>query len=173
MKTHNYISKREKTALLTFTFAIVVFVLTGFISEGIVRYNTSVAETWRNIECQTSAYPCPSFSSNYVDYTIPDFHLLIVFIFASLLKTKRFLLPFLLTIIYAASLIYSIPARFDARRLGGEEFSPYVNVFNKLYFEANYFDYTATFFILILLFWQISILFRIFNKIRQNKIGFQ
>ncbi len=173
MKAHYYISKRERTALLLFTFAIVIFILSGFITEGNVRYNSSVAEIWRNIEYQNSVYPCPSFSSNYVNYTIPDFHLLIVFIFASLLKTKRFLLPFLLTIIYAASLIYSIPARFDARRLGGEEFSPYVNVFNKLYFEANYFDYTATFFILILLFWQLSILFRIFNKIRQNKIGFQ
>lgn len=168
MKANNYISKKEHRLLLIIAFVAMMFVLSSFISEGIKSYNISVSENQQKLENLANGYPPVSFPT-YNDYSIAGFHLLIVFIFASLLITKRFLLPFFLTIFYAACLSYSVPARFDAKRLGSEEFSPHVNFIKKIYFEADSFDYVAAFFILILLAWQLSILLRIFNKFQQYK----
>ena len=100
---------------------------------------------------------------------MPGLHFLTLFIFISLLKTKRFLLSSFLTIFYAIVFIYGLSARFNGRRLGGEEFSPKVDFLKQLYIEANSFDYLAALFISILLFWQISILLRMLIKTLQRK----
>ena len=174
MKATNYISKKEHKLLLIVAFAAMTFILSSFTLEMIGNYNYSVVEEQQKLEKLANGYPTGSFPI-YNDYSpIAGLHLLTVFIFAALIKPKRYLLPFFLTVFYADSLIYSLSYRFNTKPLGGEGFSPHVNVsfFKKIYLEANNFDYFAAFFILILLIWQISILFRIFNKTRQNKTVF-
>lgn len=154
MKANDYISKKEHTFLTVFVFTAFVFVLSVFTSEEIRIHNLSIS---------------PFSSSNYAN-AMPGLHFLTFFIFVALLKTKRFLLSSLLTIFYAVVFIYGLSIRYNASRLGGEEFSPKFDFLDQVYRAANGFDYLAALFISILLFWQISILLRILMKTTQRKI---
>lgn len=153
MKANNYISKKEHKLLLIVAFTALVFVLSIFTSELIRIHNLSNSP----------------FSGSIGANTMPGLHFLTFFIFIALFKTKRFLLSSFLTIFYANVFIYGLSARYYAKLLGGEEFSPKVDFFDRLYREANSFDYLAAFFISILLFWQILILLRMLVKTLQKE----
>lgn len=169
MKANSYISKREHKLLTTFAFVVFIFVLL-FISLSIIYdYNYSVSETQKELQSQANAKPRIKFSGGNGLTFFPLFHLLTFFIFVALLKTRRFLPPFLLTIFYIFIFIYGLSARFKGRQLGGEEFSPKVDLHKQLYYAADGYDHFAALFILILLFWQISILLRMLIKTVQRK----
>ena len=124
MTANNYISKREHKWLTTFAFIVFLFVLL-FISLSIINeYNYSVTELLKELTSQANATPKISFSGGNGLTFFPLFHLLTFFIFLAILKTKRFLLSFLLTIFYTFIFIYGLSARFKGRQLGGEKFSP-------------------------------------------------
>ena len=152
MKANDYISKRERKLLLIFAFATFVFVLSVFIYDAIRIDNLSNSP----------------FSGSVVR-TLPGLHFLTLFIFIALLKTKRFILSSFLTSFYAVVFIYGLSISYYGRLLGGEEFSPKVGFYQRLYRQANSFDYLAAFFISILLFWQISILLRMLIKTLQKE----
>jgi hypothetical protein len=99
---------------------------------------------------------------------MPLFHFLTLFIFIAVRKTKRFLLSLFLTVFYAFLFIYGLSARYNAGRLGGEEFSPKVAFLDQVYRGADNIDCIAAVFISILLFWQISILLRMLIKTLQR-----
>ena len=166
MKINNYISTKEYKLLLSVAFIVFLFFSICFITQEIKTYNVAVAENQERLEREAGG---SSSSLQNNDNPVAGLHFLTFIIFLSLLKTKRFVIPFSLTIFYAISLIYSLPANFDAKWLGGEEFPSNASFFRKMYIEANQFDYLAALFILILFSWQISILFRIFNKYLQCK----
>ncbi len=169
MVANNYVSKREHKLLTTFAFVVFIFVLL-FISLSIIQdYNYSVAQTQKELQSQADSQPRIKFSGGNGLTFFPLFHLLTFFIFVALLKTKRFLLPLLLTVFYTFVFIYGLSARFKGRQLGGEEFSPKVDLHKQLYYAADGYDFFAALFILILLFWQISILLRMLIKISQRK----
>lgn len=100
---------------------------------------------------------------------MPLLHFLTLFIFLTLLKTKKFLLPLFLTVFYVPVFIYGLSASYYESLLGGEEFSPKVDFFTRVYCAADGSDYLAALFISILLFWQISILLRVLIKTLQRK----
>lgn len=154
MKSSSYISQNERKLLLIVSFASIIFVLSA-ITYDFVKVFTVYKSQF----------------SGQTPNTFPLFHLFTVLIFASLIKTKRFLLPLLLTSIYAAMIPYGLFLRYNGRRLGGEEFSPQVDFHDKVLSAANELDYIAAAFISILLFWQISILFRmLIKKLNGKKI---
>ncbi|MBA3334382.1 MAG: hypothetical protein H0T08_02105 [Acidobacteria bacterium] len=155
MKANNYISKTEHKLLLTVAFTAFIFVLTIITLQVVVSYNYSVSNN--------------RFSGTNDTIKIPLFHFLTLFIFIALLKTKRFLLPLFLTVFYAFVFIYGLSVRYNAGRVGGEEFSPKVAFLDQVYRGADNFDYIAAVFISILLFWQISILLRMLIKTLQRK----
>lgn len=166
---NNYISKREHKLLTAFAFVVFGFVLL-FISLSIIQdYNYSVSETQKELMSQANAQSNIKFSGGNGLTFFPLFHLLTFFIFVAVFKTKRFLLPLLLTILYTFLFIYGLSARFKGSQLGGEEFSPKVDLHRQLYYAADGYDYFAALFILILLFWQISILLRMLIKTSQRK----
>ncbi len=167
MKANNYISKKEHRWLSFIAFVAFLFFSICFITQEIKTYNISVAENQQRLEREANG---SSSSLQNNDNPVTELHFLTFIIFLSLLKTRRFIIPFSLTIFYAVTLIYSLPANFDAKWLGGEEFPSRLSFFRKLFIEANIYDYSAFGFILILLIWQISILFRIFKNQKSKNI---
>lgn len=150
MKAINYILKEEHKLLLIMAFASIIFTLAVFIFDIINVINHHYS---KNL-----------LLSGQTPNTFPLFHLATILIFVAIFKTKRFLLPFILTVLYAITFIYGLSARYKGGRLGGEEFSPKVDFHEQIFREANEFDYIAALFIFILLFWQISILLRMLIK---------
>lgn len=170
MKANKYISKKEHILLILFAFVFFAFVSSILILDVIRSYNYSVFEEQQNFKILANGEPIIRFSGNSgPDLLMPGFHILSLVVFVVVFKSKRFLLSLFLTLFYAATFIYGLAARYDGSLLGGEEFSPKVGFFEKLYRESNAFDYLAAFFISILLFWQISIVFRIFRRFVQRK----
>lgn len=169
MKANKYISKTENILLLIFAFLVFGFVLSVFTSQVISSYNYSISEEQSELKSQADGKPHPRFSGFNGPNVIPGLHLLTLFIFIALLKTKKFLLSSFLTVFYAIVFIYGLSARFNGRRLGGEEFSPKVDFLKQLYLEADSFDYLVFLFVSILLFWQFSILLRMLIKTLQRK----
>lgn len=167
--SNNYISKLEVKLIRIFAFLLFVIVV-FFISLSIVNeYNYFVSETQNDLLNQANAESNIRFSGGSGIIFFPLFHIFNFFIFIAIYKTKRFLLPFLLTIFYTIIFIYGLSARFKAGQLGGEEFSPKVELHKQLFYAANSYDYFVAAFILILLFWQITILLRILLKTLQRK----
>lgn len=169
MKPNNYISKREYKILLSFTFSIFVFVLLVFTTQSIKAYNCEVAQDQQQLKNKAEGSSSSRQSCADGAFFAPGLHLLTFFIFISLFKTKRVLLSSFLTIFYAFIFINYLSVSFYANFLGGEEFSPKVGFFHRVYQAANSFDWIAAFFISILLFWQISILLRMLIKTIQRK----
>ncbi|MBA2334885.1 MAG: hypothetical protein M3449_11235 [Acidobacteriota bacterium] len=166
MKANKYISKKEHISLVIFSFAVFSFVFTINTLEVARFYNYSVSEKQEKLQSQADGTPHIQFSGSSGPHLPAGLHFLTFFIFISLFGTKRYLVSSLLTLFYAIVFIYGLYARYAP---WGEEFSPKVDFLEKLYRVADTFDYLAAVFISILLFWQISILLRIFIKILQRK----
>ncbi len=167
MKANNYISKREHKLLLIVAFTASLFVLSIFTLQVVKDYNYSVSEEQLEIQYQATGERGIHFSSSNSEYTIPGLHFLTLFIFLALLKTKKFLLPSLLTVFYVLCIIYSLFLRFNISKFDGHITK--VSFVEQLYLVANTFDCSAFFLASILLFWQISILLRMLIKTLQRK----
>ena len=159
MKTNKYISKTEHKLLLIVAFIAFIIFSAIFAGQVTEAYDNFFADRTSKIR----------FSGSGNQFQAPLFHLLTLFIFAAILKTKRFLLSSFLTVFYALVFIYGLSARYDGGLLGGEEFSPKVDFLDKVYRAATDFDYLAALFISILLFWQISILLRMLIRTLQKE----
>lgn len=169
MKANSYISKKEQKLLLLVAFIVFVFVALAFSYDIIKDYNYFVDKEQQRLEYLANYNREGGISGSHSTAVIPALHFLTLFIFLALLKTKRFLLSSFLTVFYAIVFIYGLSARYNGSRLGGEEFSPKVDFLDQVHRAANSFDYFAALFISILLFWQISILFRMLIKTLQRK----
>ena len=162
--------KREQRILSIVAFAALLFVFATFSFENIKDFNYTTSKGQNKLERLANNQQIFTFSAcGGIDYRIALFHFFTFFIFLSILKTRKFLLSSFLTFFYAVVFIYGLSAKFKAARLGGEEFSPRVDFFDQVFRAAGSFDYIISFFILILLFWQISILLRILIKTLQRK----
>ncbi len=169
MKANNYISKKEHRLLLIVAFLAFVFVASTFCWDIIRDYNYFVSKEQQSLEHLANYNRVGGISGSSQITVMPLLHFLTLFIFLALLKTKKFLLPLFLTVFYATVFIYGLSASYYESLLGGEEFSPKVDFFTRVYRVADGSDYLAAFFISILLFWQISILLRMLIKTLQRK----
>ena len=162
--------KREKRILSIIAFAGFLFVFTTFSFEHIADYNYAVSKEQNKLESLSNNQQVLSFSAcGGVDYRIAPFHFFTLFIFLSILKSRKFLLSSFLTLFYAVIFIYGLSAKFKGARLGGEKFSPHVDFLDQVFRAAGISDYIIAFFISGLLFWQISILLRMLIKTLQRK----
>ncbi len=169
MKVNNYISRKEHKLLLIVAFITFAFIASAFCYGIIVDYNYFVYDQQQRLESLANYNQAGGFSGSGPTAGIPLLHFSTLFIFIALLKTKKFLLSSILTFFYAVVFIYGLSARYNASRLGGEEFSPKVAFLDQIYRGADNFDYITAVFISILLFWQISILLRMLIKTLQRK----
>ncbi len=169
MKANNYISIREHKLLLIIAFIAFVFIASTFCWDIIKYYNYSISEEQQSLEYLANYNRVGGISGSSPITVMPLLHFFTLFIFLALLKTKKFLLPLFLTVLYATVFIYGLSVRYYAGLLGGEEFSPKVDFLDRVYRSANGSDYLAAVFISILLFWQISILLRMLIKTLQRK----
>lgn len=158
------ISKLERLLLLTFTFAGFLFFALAIVEPIVREYNWSVYEEQRRLLREANNEKGASFSISCSGWTVPGFHLISFFILVSLIRTKKFIVSLFLTKIYLIFFTYSIYLSkeylFSDSLTGGVG-----RIFESLY----YFDYVGAFFILILLFWQSSILLRMLIKNIQRK----
>jgi len=169
MKANNYISKKEHRLLLIVSFIAFIFVALTFCCDIIKDYNYSIYKEQQSLEHLANYNRVGGISGSSPITVLPLIHFLTLFIFLALLKTKKFLLPLFLTVFYATVFIYGLSASYYEGLLGGEEFSPKVDFFTRVYRVADGSDCLAALFILILLFWHISILLRMLIKTLQRK----
>ena len=169
MMANKYISTTEHKSLLVVSFISLIFVLSTISFEIIEDYNYAVLERQRELEYQANGEQIPRFSNDSIDNTFPGLHLLTLFIFLSLLTTKRFAIPSILTTFYAIVFVYNLYEKYKFGFLGGEDFASKTDTFYRIYRMANGYEYFAAFFISVLLFWQISILLRMLIKTLQRK----
>jgi len=171
MKSNILISKGEHYSLLIFAFIALLFVISVISFEHIKEYNYTVAETQNELRTKANAESIIKFSGTNGREFFPGLHLLTLFIFIALLKTKMYFISSTLTIFYSYMFIFGLSASYYNSLLGGEEFSPKVDFLTRIYRSANNLDYIAASFISILLFWQISILLRmLFKKLNGKEI---
>lgn len=168
MTANNYISKNEHRLLLIVAFSAFAFVVSTFTFHFVKSYNDYIIEQHKELKSRADNEPYMSFSGGNSIHQIPGHHFLILFVFLSLLKTKRFLLPAILTVFYTSVFIYGLFVR--ASYIGFD--SPnYLqsSLIEQFYFVANPFDFFAFIIISILLFWHISILLRMLIITSQRK----
>lgn len=147
MKANNYISNKELRLIQVVAFIWVILVVSNFCSEVINTYNDAVSEQQKELATQAGSNVI-RFSGCFPCCSMPGFHFVSIFIFIALIKPKRFITSLLLTFSYLSMEFYFI---------------------HKIYYCFGNFDVLASVFILVLLFWQISILFRILIKSLQRK----
>nr|MBA2736869.1 hypothetical protein [Pyrinomonadaceae bacterium] len=164
-----YISKNEYKLLLVVAFIAFVFVALTFCYAIVKDYNYSVNKEQQRLEYLANYNREGGMSGSSPVLIVPLLHFLTLFIFLALFKTKRFLVPLFLTVFYATVFIYGLSESYYAGLLGGEEFSPKVDFFARIYRVADNSDYLVAIFISILLFWQISILLRMLIKTSQKE----
>ena len=157
MKAAKYISKKEHKLLLIVVFSSFLFFFFDSIGVYIYDYNQNIEkeqqELLRKATAETNLI---RFSEGFKDIrpwaNIP-FIASTFFSFLSLKQGKKYLLSCLFT---------------------GIAFLHYVKWFFNLSYEiwaVYYLYYLIFFFVSMLFFWQITILIRIFNKTRQDKIS--
>ena len=167
MKANNYISHKEHKLLLIFAFTSFAFVLSIITWQSVKDYNYSVSKYQQKLKTKANDEIGTGIAVDGIETRLPLIHLLTALIFIALLKTKRFLLPLLLTVFYGLIFIYGLSLGYEDSILA----SPNINISSveKIYLIADFFDYLAFFFVSILLFWQISILLRMLIKTLQRK----
>lgn len=169
MKAHGYVSKKEHKLLLVLCFIYLIFV-SSIVSFQIVEdYNYAVSERQMDLKNQAIGEQTPQFSNDSIDQRFPGLHLLTLFIFLALFKTRKFIISSFLTTFYGVVFVCGLYGKYKFGFLGGEDFAPKFDTFDRIYRMANGFEYLAAFFISILFFWQISILLRILIKTLQRK----
>lgn len=152
MKRNEYISKLEQNYLLITSFLAFIFSLSFFLFD--IFQMSHVSDS--------------NFSQDYINYTFPGFHLITLFIFLSLLFTKRYIISFFLTIFYVFCNFYSFYLRDSYYYFSEFPKNPSIS---GIYSKLNFSDIIAFLFAVILLFWQISILLRMLIKTLQKRNG--
>ena len=171
MNANKYVSKSEHILLVLVAFVLFTFISSVLILDVINSYNYAVLEGQRNLMSHANGEPIIRFSGGS-GQMMPGFHILSLFVFVALFRSKRFIVSLFFTIFYSTILIYEIGLRYDYGLLGGEVYLPKLDFIQKLYRGADPFDYIIALFLLILLLWHSSIFIRVFHKFvhRKNKL---
>ncbi len=166
MKTNRHISKKEFKGLLILALLASVFAFSSLALTSINAYNESVADEQMKLELKANGHPTFEFYSFERGSFFPLFCILSLFIFVALLKTKIFVIPFLLTLSNFCMFIYEV---FLRKWIFFDEYFSNFSFTEKLFIIGNIFDYLTFTLVSVLLFWQISILLRILIKTSQRK----
>lgn len=176
MKAVNYISKKEHKLLLSVAFFTFALACGSFINNVIESYNDSVSES-QNELLRDANKKAGEISFGIYEIARADmrpwFRLLQIFLlgltFLASRKTKRFLLPSLFIFL---SFLILVSWFIDYNHAISMNETKPEKLTERLLLIGSYLDFLTFAFVSILLFWQISILYRIFSKTRQNKIAF-
>ncbi len=140
--------------MLALALIVFAFFASFFISVGIDNYNNSVAEKQAQLLREAGSRPAISFGI-YSFWRLPaGLHLITFLIFLSLIKPNRFIAPLVLVVLYAGLLMWSLYVR------PGEIYYS-AGFFGNLFRRMDLWDYVGMAFILIMLMWLLSILYRI------------
>ncbi len=152
MKANSYISAKEHKLLLVLAFISAILAFLALVHQIIENYNKPAS---------IGIYDMSRAS------LIPWFNFFTLFIFIALFKSKRFIISSLLTLFSFVIFAYEFYSVVRIIIL----FNPIAELtfVEKLLLIANYFEYINFFLVLILLFWQISILLRMLIKTLQRK----
>lgn len=143
-----------------------VFAFASLTQISIKSYNDSISEEQKKIANEANGQPnFGLYSFERVSF-IPFACFSSLFLFITFLKTKRFV--FLLT--FLSFSMFSYEFFLDCRALFFDEYLSKLTFLEQVSFvRANIFDYLTFLFVSIFFIWQISILFRVFNKPQQYK----
>lgn len=147
-RSNDSISKLEKRTILVFSLFAFLFVFFFFAYEAIQTYRSK--PTSINFAVHD---PVPR--------TPPGFHLITLPIFLSLIRPRRFLFATVLTALYAGLLLLSFYLRVDGESFLGGPIPGDPGFFKEMYLKTWIWDYVAIVFLVVLLPWLLSILYRI------------
>ena len=143
------ISTLEKRALLVFTLLPLLFFLSAFVEVAVRDYQSS-----RNTGISFAVDdPTPR--------TPGGMHLLTIPIFLSLIRPQRFFIPSILTGIYCGLLVLSFYIRVDGKSFFGGPIPGDPSFFRELYLKTWIWDYVAILFVIVLVPWLLSIIYRL------------
>lgn len=168
MKSEPFITNKEHKLLLAAALTAFVFSIAGYIAYSIKADNER-SEYFKRQE-ENKAQNKPVFAG---PYCFPDKHPKFLFsiillagsIFLSLCFAKKYLFSFSFT---AAAMTRYYFWFIDTQELFDTKLNAPEHI-NRFFYNAGGFDFAAFLLVSILLFWQISILFRILIKSLQRK----
>jgi len=170
MKQPKNISSKERTLLAIFAFFAFSFFAVFTTADVISSHNYAIANEQEDLAAEASLQPRISFS---VDSVVPVsaalFNFLLLPIFFALLRTRKFIVSTVLTVLYCAFFVLSMILKVDGRGLLGGSYPPDVGVFEELYRKTYFFDYATAVFVVVLLVWQFTILLRISKRTYSSK----
>ena len=169
MKANDYISNKERKLLLTVAFTALIFSIAGSVTYNIKDYYERNA--YYELQAEKISKNEPTFSGAYC---FPDKHpqflfsiiLLLCLTFSSLCIAKRYLLSCLMTIASFSMFVYWFN---DTQKALFYNKTAIVKGLDRFFYKAGEFDAAVCFLLSILLFWQISILFRMLIKTLQKE----
>lgn len=101
----------------------------------------------------------PQFSFDYVVIWLPGFHSLIILLLVALVVARKYIVSTFLTFLYALLFTIGMYMRLDGRGyFSGEGF--YTSLPTEILAKTHPYEYLAAIFVLVILFWQVSILWR-------------
>jgi hypothetical protein len=170
MKANKYISEKEFKVMLFIAFLTSAFAFAGLTTISVKSYNDRVAEKQMELEAEANDKASKiSFGIYSFERTrfFPFFCFAALFIFITLLKTKRFFLSAFLTLFNFCIFVYELfLSRVFLLNTQDSNFS----FIERLLLIGNAFYYLTFLLVSILLFWQISILLRMLIKSFPGKI---
>ncbi len=154
------IDPRERLALILLSGILSLIVLVPISAGFVDDYNNSVRNHQEELNCLSNPRECVKVSAVYQAKSIPLFHLLTPFIFVAIVKAKRFIVSFLLTLTYVGFFVYATYVQYSYGCFLGEDICPPISFGGRLARVGDPFNIFTGTVILILLFWLASILLR-------------
>lgn len=158
MKSNQGISAWERRLLILFTSLILCSLLVFFIFDVL-----------DDIKLSQLRAQYPNIAIDVFTVRLAGLNLLLPCIFIAILAAKKYVVSTALTLIYGALVATGFYVRLDGRGgFGSEGF--YTDIRTEIWNKTHPFEFVAVFFIVAVLIWQGSILWRIFVSDRRNQV---
>ncbi len=168
MKINQYISIKERKLLLLFMLLTFSLSITSYVSSKIIEYNSAIEQRQIDLEDDANLKEKPQFTFYRIYDERPDYRMFLIFLtFAALICyywKNKLLISIFLTLFSQLLITYWILQwhyRINSLRPDLEGIPHLLKI-------ASYFDYLFFTSVLILLLWQISILFRMLFRTKQE-----
>lgn len=151
MIKNDWVSTLEKRAVLAFALLALLFFLSLFVEAAIRDYRRDVSKT----------IPVEFAVDDPVPPVPAGLHLLTFPICLSLIKPRRFLVSTIFALLYAGLLLVSFYIRVNGESFLGGPIPGELGFFQELYLKTWIWDYVGLVFLIVLLPWLFSIIYRI------------
>lgn len=169
MEASNIIRRKERYALLLFSFLVFALVASVISWQAIASYNKSVEQAQNDLHREAGGQVISFAACGGPSYTVAGLNLITFFIFLSFIRPRRFIVSSVLILFYAALFCYGIFARLNGEgTLGSKDF--FTDKWYELYMKTYHMDYLIALIITTFLAWQFTIIWRIIRSRKADPV---